>query len=358
MREYRNIIVNSLANLGDVVLTTSAISLLRKAYPQAKITMLARPVVSEVIKNNPVIDDVIIFDYKSKQKSFRKMWEMVKEIRRRNFDLAISFDAKLRPALLYFFAGIPVRVTGEQIFDKKPGKVSMLFTNVIKLQHDLMTSLQAETFQEIVRGFTGITGSEVPCFARIETENAERAKILLNRLPQGKKRIGLCVKGTFALKTWPKEYFAELVRKLYRQYDAVFFIIGAPNDRAYANEVIAEIGLPVENFCGDTGLVDLAALLSLADLFITVDTGASHIAATTGVPMLTIFGNYNSRRWHPISENARVLSFDPECCPCSYREDECPYLPKPKCLYGVTPNMALETCRELLERKSGITNDQ
>ena len=76
MKQYTNILVNSLVNLGDVVLTTSAIALLKRAYPKARITMLVRPVVREAVENNPVLDDVILFDYKSKQNSFSKMMAM------------------------------------------------------------------------------------------------------------------------------------------------------------------------------------------------------------------------------------------------------------------------------------------
>ena len=77
MREYHNILVYAMVNLGDVVLLTSAIALLKKAYPQAHITMLSRPIVREVIEHNPVIDDVILFDYKAKQNSIKQMLSMV-----------------------------------------------------------------------------------------------------------------------------------------------------------------------------------------------------------------------------------------------------------------------------------------
>ena len=84
-KQYKNILVNSLVNLGDVVLTTSAIALLKQAYPQARITMLVRPVVREAVENNPVIDDVLIFDYKPKENSLGKRWAMAKEIKARHF---------------------------------------------------------------------------------------------------------------------------------------------------------------------------------------------------------------------------------------------------------------------------------
>ena len=238
-KRYRNILVNALVNLGDVVLTTSAIALLKKAYPQAKITMLVRPVVREAVESNPVIDEVLIFDYKAKENSLGKMWSMVKEIRSKKFDLAISFDRKSRPAVLCWLAGIPVRVGPDRVFDDKPSKVTWLYTHTVHIAHDLANTLQAETYQEIVRQFAGINGHERPVMAHIPKSSENKADELLSGLPAGRKRIALCVKGTFALKTWPKEYFAAVVKELHRKYHGAFFVVGVPNDKEYADEVIA-----------------------------------------------------------------------------------------------------------------------
>ena len=187
--------------------------------------------------------------------------------------------------------------------------------------------------------------------AREEAERLaaeKKAEELLALLPQAEKRIALCVKGTFALKTWPKEYFVEVVDALAEWYDAAFFIVGAPNDREYADEVIAAMHRPVMNFCGETSLVSLAALIRASDLFVTVDTGAAHIAATTGVPMVTMYGCTSPKRWYPINEHARVLTAEMDCCPCSVRPEDCPGWPEPECLWKVTPDMVLEQCKGLL----------
>ena len=64
--------------------------MIKKNFPETKITMLVKGVVADAVKNNPVIDDVIVFDYKAKENSLSKMKAMVEEIRRRNFDLSIS----------------------------------------------------------------------------------------------------------------------------------------------------------------------------------------------------------------------------------------------------------------------------
>ena len=348
MKQYKNILVNALVNLGDVVLTTSAIALLKKAYPQARITMLVKPVVREAVENNPLIDEVMVFQYKAKDNSFGKMMAMVKDIKSRHFDLSISFDRKLRPALLCWLAGIPTRVGPDKVFDDKPSRVTWLYTDVMHIEHNLDAVLQAETYQTIVREFTGIKEHAEPVFARITDAADENAEKLLSRLPKAEKRIALCVKGTFELKTWPKEYFVEVVEALAKRYDAAFFIVGAPNDREYADEVIAAMQQPVLNFCGETSLVDLAAIFRKSDLLITVDTGATHIAATTGVKMVTMYGCTSPDRWHPVNKNARVLTSREHCCPCTVRAHECPSNPRPACLWNTTPEQVLSYSYELL----------
>ena len=345
MMKYKNILVNALVNLGDVVLTTSALDLIKKNFPDTSITMLVKAAVKDAVIDNPVVDDVIIFDYAAKENSFKKMREMMSEIRRRKFDLSISFDRKLRPALLTFMAGIPVRVGPSKVFDDDTSRVTILYTDVIKITHDLNNTLQAETYQEIVRQFFKIEGHGLPQFPhKISTQ----ANALLKLLTPYKLKIALCVKGTFELKTWAKEYFAEVVNTLSKIYDAEFFIVGAPNDKDYADEVIALTDCDVKNFCGETSLTDLAEIFRKADLLITVDTGASHIAATTGIKMVTIFGCTPIERWRPINPNAISLSSNAACCPCKIRPEDCPTYPNPQCLYDVKPADVIDAVQKLL----------
>ena len=73
-----NILIHSLVNLGDVVLSTAAAALIKENIPNAKITMMVRPIAREIVENNPVVDDFIIFDYKVKGKSFKQMLTMIK----------------------------------------------------------------------------------------------------------------------------------------------------------------------------------------------------------------------------------------------------------------------------------------
>ena len=102
------------------------------------------------------------------------------------------------------------------------------------------------------------------------------------------------------------------------------------------------------NFCGETSLTDLAELFRRADLFITVDTGATHIAATTGVKMVTMYGCTSPDRWHPINPNAVALTSRKPCCPCTCKAEECPTYPKPACLQNVTPAQVFDAAKKFL----------
>lgn len=346
---FKNILVNAMVNLGDVVLTTSALALIKKNFPDTRITMLVKSVVKDAVIDSPVVDDVIVLDYKAKENSFSKMRELIKDIRRRNFDLAISFDRKLRPALITFLARIPRRVCPSKVFDDNKSRVTLLYTDVIEISHDLDKTLQAETYQEIIRQFFKIKGHAEPVFPNKLSPVADK---LLARLPKAEFKIALCVKGTFPLKTWSKEYFAEVVRELRQRYDAAFFIVGAPGDRAYADEVIKEfekstpyslIPTSYHNFCGETSLTDLANLFRRADLFITVDTGATHIAATTGVKMITMYGCTSPDRWHPINPNAVALTSREPCCPCTKK-----ICAEPRCLQNVKPAQVIDIANKFL----------
>ena len=111
-----------------------------------------------------------------------------------------------------------------------------------------------------------------------------------------------------------------------------------------------QCGRPVGalNFCGATTLPDLAAVIGESDLFVTVDTGATHVAATTGTPMVVMYGCTHPDRWHPASRVARVLTSNEPCCPCTCRAEECPSAPRPDCLWHVTPERVLQECVDVL----------
>lgn len=353
---FHNILVHCLVNIGDVVLSTSALVLLRRAYPQAKVTMMVRSDVAEIMENHPMIDEVLVFDYKKTQRSFRKQLQFLQKLRRQKYDIVFSLDRKMRPALLTWLAGIPIRVAPNKVFDPKPSFVTHFYTHVIATPADFRHTHQAEIFQSIINGFTGRQDKASPVIGRILPQHEKKAASLMSRLTAGPVKIGLCVKGTYPLKNWPASKMVELIDALNAKYHASFFIVGASADKEYAEEIILSTAVSVQNFCGETSLMELAALLVKTDLFITIDTGAMHIGAAVGVPIIGFYRCVSVERWWPLTKDAVALANPLDGCPKEGPLEICPHH---YCVGSIPLEKALEAVERIMVKiTSSIEHEQ
>jgi heptosyltransferase II len=344
-RGYENILIHCLVNIGDVVLSTAAVALLRKTYPHAKITMMVRPAAAEIARNNPVVDEVLVFDYTAKKKSLSATFRFSRELAAKKFDICISLDRKLRPALLAFLARIPVRIGPDRVFDDKPSLVTKLYTRIVRTPLDFRHTHQADIFKSIVRGFTGVDGDADPVIGKVMPEHSRKAEMLLSRLPEASRRIALCVKGTYPTKNWPPANFAALLEHIAVRYGAAQCIVGAPEDWNYAEEILTGVSAKVLNFCGETTLLELAALLAKVDLFITIDTGAMHIGATVQVPIIGIFRCVSVDRWRPLTRRTAILSNPLAQCPDEGPPESCP---QHYCVADIPLAQAIAAVEEML----------
>ena len=320
----QKVLVHCLVNLGDVVLATSAIALLKQHDPQMRISMLVKPSVAEVLQGHPLLEEVIPLVYQPKERSWRQMLRFVKELQGRKFDLSISLDRKLRPSILTLLAGIPVRIGPDRLFDNKPSQIRKLWSHAVHTSDDFLNTHQAELFQDVIRGAFKVQGSAKPVLGALTPKHREAAKALLASLPQGHKRVALCVKGTYYLKNWPQESFVALLNCLSSQGGISCVLVGAPEDKEYAQQIADAAQEPPLNLCGATSLLEFAALCRQIDLLITIDTGGMHIAATTGVPIVGIFRCVSAKRWAPLCKKSYVAQHKLAECPEVDTPEKCP----------------------------------
>ena len=113
---------------GDLILTTPLIRATKEKYPQARLTVLVIPETEELLKNNPYLSEVLIYDKRSK--AGKQFVAVLKEIKKRNFDLALTPHRSFRSALLAYGGGCRRRVG----FDTSSG--SHLLTDRIKYRLD------------------------------------------------------------------------------------------------------------------------------------------------------------------------------------------------------------------------------
>ncbi len=189
------------------------------------------------------------------------------------------------------------------------------------------------------------THLEFPLFA---DDYAEANALLRSFLQEGKRLIGIHPGARPPARRWPADYFAIVGDALARRFDAQIVLTGGPEEEQTVQAVMNAMHTPAVSFAGKTSLGSLAALISRFDLFISNDTGPSHIACAVDCPSVTIFGPADVRRWAPLNRQRHSIARHPVACsPCGYWE--CPI--DHRCLRWLAPDTVLMTATEMLKKE-------
>lgn len=96
-QDYHNILVRAVNWIGDAVMTTPALMAVRETYPKARITLLANPLVGQLLQGHPAIDRVLFFDRKKEHHGLAGRLRLAHKLKIEQFDLAVilpnSFDS-------------------------------------------------------------------------------------------------------------------------------------------------------------------------------------------------------------------------------------------------------------------------
>ena len=339
-----SILISNLNNLGDVICSTAALRLIRDGFPRARIGLMVKPEAEEAVRNHPLVDELLVVNYRSGSLE-GKIREAAKHIRQTGYEVFLSLDRKLRTALTAWLAGIGRRIVPDNLHLGEHPKwwLRLLFTEVIPFPRDHFHSL-AEMFEEPVRRALNLKGKGVVSLPPIPDASRKRAAGWLSAAA-GRPTAGFSVRANFPLKNWLPERWAEVMDRLEAEKDAFIYIVGSQADREYAEEIIRlrRRGRTL-NLAGLTTLMDLAAMAEGSDLFVTLDTGAVHVAGNAGAKNLVCL--FTCTEPEGVRESARLMRAvysGESCSPCRKRPEECP---RPACQANVTTEMALEAIDE------------
>jgi len=348
-KTFQNILVIMLRKIGDAVIATAGIDLLKKAYPEAKITALVKPLTKDILLNHPLVDDVLLYNYAHEDK-WRDLQSTVRMIRAKRFDLCVVLDNKPRSALLAWLARVPRRAGFEKI-EFRNLYLKLFYTDLIPIDYDSLQVQQVRNHEIFLHRLTGVKEKAHMVMPDVSEESRRKIWKMLEDLPKGKKRIALCIRSGCLTKDWPVRYFQQVVRELNAHCEAAFCIIGSAADVPFAEAFIKDIGGGmIKNFCGQTTLPELGYLLKQMDLFLSVDTGSAHICGAVGTPLVVVFGSTSPRRWGPYAENAIYFAPKTACHPCDSTKKKCS---RPVCLDSIMPQEVFEACMELLNQTTG-----
>lgn len=340
----QRILVRATNWIGDAVMTTPAIGLVRAAFPDARITILANPMVAELFSPHPWVDEVIVYDRAERHKGVSGRFRLASELKQRQFDLAVLLQDAFDAALITWLAGIPRRLG-----NRSDGR-GFLLTHGFPMSLQPQGEHQTVNYLAMLRHF-GISGNDQgQLLATTSDEDLGMAKRLENRgIAPSDFVVGINPGATYgSAKRWYPERFAAVAAELAVAWDARVVITGGPGEIAIAADIERELSGSCVNLAGTMTVRELMALIKRCDFFITNDSGPMHIAAAFGVPLVAIFGPTDHASTYPLAEHAIVVRETVACAPCMKRE--CPT--DHRCMTSVTPEVVVAAALELQRRVS------
>ncbi|MBI5674227.1 MAG: lipopolysaccharide heptosyltransferase II [Nitrospirae bacterium] len=351
------ILIRGVNWIGDAVITLPAIRAIRRAFPDAQISLLVKPWVAEIFKGSPDVDEIIL--YNEEHKGVIGKLKLVNVLRQKKFDKAILLQNAFDAALIAWLAGIPERIGYKRDFR------GFLLTKAIPLKNDDVREHQVYYYLNLIKE-AGIKPVAAEPYIYLSDEERENARALLSPLPltpYPSPLIGINPGATYgSAKRWPAKHFAELIRKIINELDGRVIIFGSPAEADISNEIVkqlethnSKLKTSILNMTGKTNLRELAALISECDVFITNDSGPMHMAAALHVPTVALFGSTDSSATGPFGDGHKVITKKLSCSPCLERE--CPegHL---KCMTEITPTEVFSALQELLPKEKAIFLDK
>ena len=365
----RKILVVQLDHMGDAILSSPIFPRLRRAYPDARIEVLASPSNRGVFLADPLVDHVHLadrnwFERKPGRKALGSaVWTLGRMLRTHDYDLGIDVRGDILTVLVLALAGIPRRLGWAM------GGGGFLLTDVaawVPGRHEVASRLallaklgMPETDPAPIRVHpTSGDRARVGRRLRAAWPPRRRARRLAVAATVGPRLFGrrdwieasraLLPFGTFgtampvlavhlgagaAAKRWPIRHWQDLVDRFLNEGWRVV-VIGGAEDSAIAGQLAPHPDLI--DWTGRLALTETVALLEIAELFIGSDSGPAHLAASAETPSVILFSGTNRPgQWRPWSRRALVLRHKVACRPCHHKT--CPLLDHP-CMAHLTPD--------------------
>lgn len=341
--EPKKILIIRSGAIGDVVMTTPLIKAVRERFPAAEINYLVGNWSKKVLDGNPQLNRIISFDDKIVyDKKIKEGWELIKEIRTEQFDLAFVLDKSYHWGVLAYLMGIKQRIGFDRFGEGFAYNLSVFYDGSkyegdynLELIEKLMTS-------------TGAVGEKVADRQmKIPLSEAEEdfATAFFRKNKIKGRTIGIIAGGaknpgqTMDLKRWPLEHYTTLIKQLVGEFNIL--LLGGPSDKDVSEKIHTEITSPkVFDAIGQCGIKESVALMKRCDLVVTHDTGPLHMAAATGTKVIALFGPTPAHRFAP--RNAVVLETKTEKCPCYDVYGNFTACSEPECMKAITVDMVLD----------------
>lgn len=294
--KYKNILVEAIMNLGDLVALTAIIPVIKEYNPEARITFLVKEGFDDLLDKVPSLDKYMVYIYKSGG-DVRGVWKLSRQIKAESFDCFLSLDPRFRTEIAAFLGGIPQRLTPGSVFGW-PTKTYLFTKRIDMSDYNIATHTTSETCVEATRRLLGVYVNNMLGTPRIEDRRPPIMSLLQNDRPY----ITLSIATKSKERSWAAANWSELVNRLAQMTHKRIVLIGTKEDCTLSATIKQNIKEEIRliDLCGKTTLDELINTLAHSDLSINIDNGIGHLAAALGRPTVTLFPTADPRRFIPV----------------------------------------------------------
>lgn len=311
----KKILILRLSSLGDVLLTTPLVRILSKHFPDSRIDYVISEPYYDLIKNNPYLFNILIYD---KSKSVFNPLTNPEQLLE-SYDLVIDLQANLRTKILSFNKALIRKQYSKQrlhklslVFRKKPliedFSVPLNYINSINIDHIEDDGLGLEFWLK-----KDLTAKE---YLPVSNKKKPRNESVITIAPGAKHFT----------KRWKSEGYISLIKQLNEKYKCQINLVGSESEKEVCSFIESKIKFPINNLCGKLSLEETAELIDSSGLVISNDSGIMHIAAARNIPVIVIFGSTVPEfGFYPFRTHFEIVQKELSCRPCTHiGREKCP----------------------------------
>lgn len=328
--DIKKILVIQFRQIGDVLLSTPFVRILKQNFPDCRIDFLTEPGPAQILEGNPCITDIVLFHHRNNNfKALCFYWSLKK----RRYDLVFDLQGTTGTSLAAFFSKAKYRI-GYNVRGRR-----WLYTiQVQPPREEKYTALNRLSLLKEI----GISEEDWKLDLFLQREDEESAESFLNS-SGWKDEFIVAISPTSRRQTrcWIPEGFIATAKMMIAKYHAKVLLLWGPGEKEYVQKIAEAIG-PGAVLIPPTSIRQMAAFIAKTRVLITNNNGQKHLATALGIPTITIYGSSSDKAWNPPDRvNHRVVKGEIPCIGCHL--SVCEHL---TCMYLVNES---DIERELLQ---------
>jgi heptosyltransferase-3 len=314
MIKPKNLLIVRTDRIGDVILSLPLAGIVKKHFPECKVTFMVKHYTKELVLNHPFIDNIIILE---EENGKIPVLSNIKKIKSFGFDSSIIVYPTFITALIIFLSGIKIRIgTGYRWY-------SWLFNRKIYQhrkyaeQHELEFNINLLKTLEIEEKISP-SNVEFKLNADEDIKNRVLNFISENGIEIGKPLLIIHPGSGGSSVDLPKEKFIELIKMIEDKTRFQIILTGSKQEKDLCNQLV--ISNNIKNFAGELNLSELISLIDISEIFISNSTGPIHIAAALNKHTIGFYPKIlacSAKRWGPYSYKTIIFSPEIDCKNCT-----------------------------------------